>query len=136
MIRDTHTSLILGHFGVGKTVAQLQKFCYWPKMNDTLYKYVKGCVMCATRKPSNINFGLYTPLVVPSCLWESVSMDFVSGFPMSRKGHDYLNVVMDRFSKMCILMPYKKQITAGMISNLLFQNVWVHFGFPTSIISD
>ena len=92
--------------------------------------------MCATRKPSNKMLGLYTPLPVPSRPWESVSMDFVGGLPMSRKGHDYLYVVVDRFSKMCILMPCKKQITAKMTAHLFFQNVWVHFGLPTSIISD
>ena len=37
-----------------------------------------------------------------------VSMDFMGGFPMSRKGHDFLYVVVDRFSKMCILMACKK----------------------------
>ena len=85
VIREAHTTLILGHFGVGKIVAQLQKFCYWPRMIDTMSKYVKGCVMCATSKPSNRKLGLYTPLLVPSRLWESVSMDFVVGLPMSRK---------------------------------------------------
>jgi hypothetical protein len=49
------------------------------------------------------------PLPVPSRPWESVSMDFVGGLPMSRKGHDYLYVVVDRFRKMCVLMPCKKQ---------------------------
>ena len=53
-IREAHTSLIARHFGVGKTIAQLQKFCYFPQMNDTVSKYVKGCVMCATSKPNNI----------------------------------------------------------------------------------
>ena len=59
-------------------------------------------------------------------------MDFVGGIPMSRKQHDYLFVVMDRFSKMCILMPCKKTITA----EIYFQHVWVHYGLPTSIFSD
>jgi hypothetical protein len=63
-------------------------------------------------------------------------MDFVGGLPMSRKGHDYLYVVEDRFSKMCILMPCKKQVTAELTLQLFFQHVWVHFGLPTSIISD
>ena len=105
-------------------------------MNDTPSKYVKGCVMCATSKPSNIKLGLYTPLLVPSHPWESVSMDFVGGLPMSRKGHDYLYVGVDRFIKMCILMPCKKKITIDMTTHLFFQNVWVHFGLPTSIIYD
>jgi hypothetical protein len=66
VIREAQTSLISGHFGVGKTIAQLQKFCYWPRMNETMSKYVKGCVMCPTSKPSNRKLGLYTPLPVPS----------------------------------------------------------------------
>jgi hypothetical protein len=57
VIREAHTSLISGHFGVGKTVAQLQRYCYWPQMNETISKYVKGCVLCATSKPSNKSWG-------------------------------------------------------------------------------
>ena len=68
-------------------------------MNDTVSKYVKGCVMCATSKQSNIKLGLYTPFPVPSCPWESVSMDFVWGLLMSRKGHDCLYVIVDRLKK-------------------------------------
>ena len=55
---------------------------------------------------------------------------------MSRKGHYYLYVVVDRFRKMCILIPCKKQITIYLTSHLFFQNVWVYFGLPTSIITD
>ena len=87
-------------------------------MNDIVSKYVKGCVMCATSKPSNRNLGLYTSFLVPSCPWESVSMDFVGGLPMSSKGHDYLYVVVDRFSKMCILIPSKKHIKTEMTAQL------------------
>ena len=100
IIREAHTSLISSHFGVSKIVTQLQRFCYWPKMSETVSRYVKGCAMCAKSKPSNRKLGLYAPLPVPSHPWESVSMDFVGGLPKSRKGHDYLYVVVDRFSKM------------------------------------
>ena len=44
---------------------------------------------------------------------------------MSRKKHDYLYVVVDIFSKMCILMPCKKTITAEQTADLYFQHVWV-----------
>jgi hypothetical protein len=105
-------------------------------MNESVLRYVRGCSLCATSKPSNRKLGLYTPLPVPSRPWESISMDFVGGLPMSRRGHDYLYVVVDRFSKMCILMPCTKQVTAEQTAQLFFQNVWVHFGLPKSIISD
>ena len=92
--------------------------------------------MCATSKPNNRKLGFYTPLPIPSCPWESVSMDFFGEFPKSRKGHDYLYFVVDRFSKMCILIACNKQITVEQITKLFFQNVWVHFVLPTSIVSD
>jgi len=63
-------------------------------------------------------------------------MDFVRGLPLSVKGHDYFCVAVDRFSKTCILMPCKKQITTEQAAQFFFQNVWVHFGLPTSIVSD
>jgi hypothetical protein len=65
-----------------------------------------------------------------------VSIDFVGGLSMSRTSHDYLYVMVDRFSNMCILMPCKKQVTAEQKIHLFFANVWVHFELPTSIVSN
>jgi hypothetical protein len=108
VIREAHTSLISGNFWVGKTVSHLQRYFYWHRMNETISKYITGCIMCATRKPRKKKLGLYTPLPVPSYPWQRISMDFVWGFLMSRTSHDYLYVFMDRFNKMCILIPCKK----------------------------
>ena len=105
-------------------------------MNETVSRYVRGCTMCAKIKRSNRKLGLYTPLPIPSHPRESVSMDFVGGLPKSRKGHDYLYVVVDRFSEMCTLIPCNKQITTEQTAKLFFQHVWVHFRLPTSIVSD
>lgn len=55
---------------------------------------------------------------------------------MSKIGHDYLYVIVDRFSKMCILMPCKKQVTVEQTTQWFFDNVWVHFRLLTSIVSD
>jgi hypothetical protein len=123
VIREAHTSLVSGNFGVGKTMAHLQRFCYWPQMKEIVTKYVKGCVMCSTCKPTNRKLGLYSPLHVPSHSWEIISMDFVGGLPMLKRGHYYLYVAVDRFNKMCILIPCKKKISVEKIVNLLFQYV-------------
>ena len=55
---------------------------------------------------------------------------------MYRKWNNYLDVVVDSLSKMCILILCKKKIMAEMEAHLFCQNVWVDFGIPTSIISD
>ena len=77
-------------------------------MKNIVTHFVKGCVLCSIPNPSNKKLGLYTPLPIPNRPWENVSMDFVGGLPMYMKGHHYLYVIMDHFSKMCILMPCKK----------------------------
>jgi hypothetical protein len=79
VIQEAHTSLVSGNFGVGKTMAHLQRFCYYTQMKEIVTKYVKGCVMCSTYNPTNRKLGLYSPLRVPSHPWESISMDFVGG---------------------------------------------------------
>jgi hypothetical protein len=45
-------------------------------------------------------------------------MDFVGSFPTTKKGHDYLFVVVYRFRKMCILMPCKKIIKGQVVENM------------------
>jgi len=49
-------------------------------------------------------------------------MDFVGGLPMTKKGHFYLFVIMDRFSKMCVLITCKKSITTQDAVNLFFSH--------------
>lgn len=80
VIREAHTSLVFGRFGVEKTLFHVQRFCFWPHMKNIVTRYVKGCVMYYVSKPSNRKLGLYTPLPILSHPWESVSMDFVGFF--------------------------------------------------------
>lgn len=55
---------------------------------------------------------------------------------MTKKGHDYLFVIVDRFSKMYVLIPCKKTITTQDATNFFFSHVWVHLGLPSSIVSN
>ena len=48
-------------------------------------------------------------------------MDFVGGLPLSKRGHGYLYVVVDRFSKMCILTPCNKQVTTEQTAKFFFK---------------
>jgi hypothetical protein len=79
---------------------------------------------------------LHTPLPTPDRPWESISMDYMSGLPSSKWGNDCVFVVVDRFSKMVILVACKKSITAEATAKLFFERVWVHFGILQTIVSD
>ena len=39
VMREAHSSLIVGHFGVRKIVAHLQRYCYWPRMIDSVSRF-------------------------------------------------------------------------------------------------
>ena len=77
-------------------------------MKHDIIAYIKSCIACATAKPSNHKLGLYLPLPIPDKPWHFISMDFMSRFPSSRRGNDCIYVVVDRFSKMAIMVVSKK----------------------------
>ena len=79
-------------------------------MQDDVARFVIGCLLCCISKPINRKQGIYHPLPIPMRTWEIISMDFMGGLPTTRKEHDYLFEVVDRFNKMCIPMPCKKTI--------------------------
>ena len=63
-------------------------------------------------------------------------MDYMSGLPTTKHGNDCISVVVDQFSKMAIMIACKKTITTEATAKLLFEQVWIHFGLPQTIVSD
>jgi hypothetical protein len=85
---ESHYSQVAGHFGIEKTLAILQKHFYWPKIRQDVNKYIKSFTSCAIANPSIKKKGLYNPLPIPDKPWESISMDYMSGFSSTKKGND------------------------------------------------
>jgi hypothetical protein len=94
---------------VSGRLAKLQRYVYWPKMQEVA-SFIRDCMLCCTSKPSNREQGLYSPLPVPISPWESILMEFVGGLSRTKRWHDYLYVVVDRFSEMSVLLACKKTI--------------------------
>ena len=116
-----------GHFGIEKTVAVLQKYFYWPKLRQDVNRYIKSCTSCAIAKPTIKKQGLYTALPTPNGPWESISMDYMSGLPSTKHGNDYVFVIVDRFSKMAILIDCKKSISVEATAKSLLRSCLVSF---------
>ena len=94
------------------------------------------CITCRQAKSRVMPHGLYTPLLVPMEPWVDISMDFILGLPRSKKGRDFIVVVVDRFSKMTHFIICHKTDDAINIADLFFREVIRLHGLPSSIVSD
>ena len=71
IIKEKHCGNMSGHFGLDKTLEQVKRFYYWPKMQSEVRKYVDGCLIYQKAKGHTSNAGLYTPLPIPCKPWDS-----------------------------------------------------------------
>ena len=136
LVHEAHGGGLMGHFGVGKTLATLQEHFYWPKMKRDVERVCARCVTCKKAKSKIKPHGLYTPLPIPDAPWEDISMDFVLGLPRTKTGKDSIFVVVDRFSKMSHFIPCSKTDDAIHIANLFFKEIVRLHGIPRTIVSD
>jgi hypothetical protein len=54
-------------------------------------------------------------------MWESISMDDMSDLLSIKRGNECVFLVVDRFSKMTILVAWKKNITAEATAKIFFE---------------
>ncbi|KAL0373602.1 UNVERIFIED_CONTAM: Transposon Ty3-I Gag-Pol polyprotein [Sesamum radiatum] len=116
-------------------LALLARRYYWPRMQEDVEAYVRTCLVCQLDKvEKKKTAGLLQPLPVPEGPWQSVSMDFNSGFP---KVNGMASIfVVDRFSRYGIFMAAPNACPAETAAELFFKNVTKYFGVPQDIVSD
>lgn len=133
---ESHDSPNSSHLGVCKTVHRILEKYYWPRMIRDVREYVKTCEQCQLSK--HPNYSTRVPMgnqKVVEGPWDSISIDFLGPFPRSRKGNTYIFVVVDNFSKWCMLKPLRKADTKSVVEYLV-REVFLVYGVPTKIICD
>ena len=99
VIHWAHTSLLSCHPGVKRTMYVISRRFWWPAMETEVREYIEACSVCARNKTSSkARSGLLQPLPIPSRPWADISLDFVTGLPVSQ-GNTTVLTVVDRFSK-------------------------------------
>lgn len=137
IIRAFHSAESAAHTGFGKTYEKLRRLVYWPKMHNDIKQFVSTCDSCQRNKHRNKALaGPLQPLAIPRKRWTDVSMDFVNGLVKTRQGYDSLLVIVDRLTKMIILIPTYLEVTAEQTAKDYFEYVYNRFGLPERIVSD
>ncbi|KAL0165899.1 hypothetical protein M9458_037743, partial [Cirrhinus mrigala] len=136
LLDSVHTSPGSGHPGGKRTLSLLRNHYWWPQMTRDVYRYIRGCVVCAINNTSRrLPEGKLVPLSIPQRPWSHIGIDFATDLPKS-DGFTTILVVIDHFSKACKLIPLPGLPTAMNTAQLLFSQIFRHFGIPEDIVSD
>ena len=68
--------------------------------------------------------------------WEVVSMDFITGFPMTWRKHDSIMVLVDKLTKEAPFTLVKSTHNTDDIANIFMKDIFKLHGFPKAIVSD
>lgn len=124
-----------GHIGRDRTLQLVTSSYFWPSLRRDVERFVERCRICQQSKGKAYNAGLYLPLPIPTQPWTDVCMDYVLGLPRTQRGHDFIFVVVDRFSKMVHFIACKKTTDAVHVALLFFREVYQLHGLPSSIVT-
>jgi len=100
-------------------------------------QFVYACLICQKSKYEHQKpVGLLTPLDVPEWKWDSISMDFVTSFPNTPKGHYAIWIIVDRLMKSAHFIPINISFPVSQLAEIYIREIVKLHGVPSSIASD
>ena len=122
---EIHQAPYSGHPGYHKTIATARKQYFWPGMKKDMAKYISRCMKCQQVKVEHQHpAGLLQPLPVPEWTWEVISMDFITGLPMTWRQHDSIMVVVDKLTKETHFILVKSRHKTNDITKIFMKEIF------------
>ncbi len=137
ILHEAHSGIMSVHPGGNKMYNDLKKMYWWPGMKRDISEFVSRCLICQQVKAEHqVPSGLLQPITIPEWKWERITMDFVSGLPLSPKKKDAIWVIVDRLTKSAHFIPVRMDYSLDKLAELYISEIVRLHGVPTSIISD
>ena len=88
-------------------------------MKKDISEYVSKCLMCQQVKAKHqVPSSLLNPLPIPQLKWDNITMDFVSGFPLTQRKHDAVWVIVDKLTKSAHFLPVRLDYSMDRLAEL------------------
>lgn len=130
MCHDEH-----GHYGRDRTVEEIKRRFYWPKMTEDIAIYVRSCKECQVAKISRrAPAGRLHPIQFPNGPFEHLNADLLGPLPMTGEGYRYIIVCTDFFSKFAVTRRLKT-IKATEVF-LFFEDLFLEHNVPSKVTTD
>ncbi|KAG8474723.1 hypothetical protein CXB51_031299 [Gossypium anomalum] len=96
ILKEAHRGFCAMHPGGNKLYHDLRELYWWPGLKREVTEFVEKCLTCQQVKAEHqLPSGLLQPVKIPLWKWERVTMDFVSGLPLTPTKKDSVWVVVD-----------------------------------------
>ncbi|KAG8498138.1 hypothetical protein CXB51_007053 [Gossypium anomalum] len=137
ILREAHSSTMSVHPGSNKMYNDLKKMYWWSGMKRDISEFVSRCLICQQVKAEHqVPSGLLQPITILEWKWERITMDFVSGLPLSLRKKDAIWVIVDRLTKSAHFIPVRMDYSLDKLAELYISEIIRLHGVPVSIISD
>jgi len=137
LLWECHDCILAGHKGRDKTDEAVRRRATWEGLGSDVAEYVKSCHTCQTsKKASHRPLGVLHPLPVPTSPFQSCSLDWLTDLPTAKGGKDAILVVVDRFTKLVILIPACSTDSVLKTAQRYLKHVVRHHGVQDSLVSD
>ncbi|KAK2388470.1 hypothetical protein QL285_062153 [Trifolium repens] len=137
ILGEAHKSKLSIHPGATKMYQDLRHDFWWPGMKKDVAEYVASCLTCQKAKIEHQRpAGMLQSLDIPEWKWDSISMDFITGLPKTRRKHDSIWVIVDRLTKSAHFLPVRTTDTAAKLTDVYIAEIVSLHGIPSSIVSD
>ncbi|KAE8216476.1 hypothetical protein CF327_g345 [Tilletia walkeri] len=124
-----------GHFGFTKTWLAISKDFWRPGLATAIRAWIRHCLVCqAVKVPRRV--GSLRVDDDPQDAFADISLDLLLGMPACRNGIDAVLVILDIFSRMVLLHPCSKDISAAGVAAVISDRV-LRLGWrPRRIVTD
>jgi hypothetical protein len=137
ILAQCHDAVTGAHFGRDKTLAAVQRRFHWDGLSTDVASYVASCDACQRNKPSQqLTPGPLMPLAIPERPCAEWTNDSVSGLPKTRRGHDAIQVYVERLTKLKHFAASRTTDGASELAALFAHNVVRLHGVPEVMVSD
>ena len=137
ILDESHNTVFTMHPESNKMFQDMKQSYWWRGMKKDISEYVAKCLTCQQVKAEHqVPSGLLNPLPIPQWKWDNITMDFVSGIPLTQKKHDAIWVIVDRLTKSAHFLPIRLDYSMDSLADLYVNEIVKLHGILVSIVSD
>lgn len=123
------------HVGFDKVIHKIRQYFWFPGMAAFIKKYIYHCLICIKRKGHfGPKQGYLHPIDKAAIPFHTIHLDCTGPFTTTNEGYRHVLLVVDGFTKFCLLKPLKT-LNAQELIPIIRETVTL-FGTPSLVISD